>query len=109
MTVRAWGRAVLVVAPLLGAILPGRLAAMQDPVSPHGKLSNRVDCSACHTGSAWTPTRDPLDFDHDRQTGFALEGAHAEAECSTCHLSLRFDEPNGPRGSRIPYGLYPVS
>jgi len=78
-------------------VLPGTLAA-QDPLSPHGKLSNRVDCSACHTGDAWTPTRDPLDFDHDRQTGFALGGAHAEAECSTCHLSLRFDQPEGPGG-----------
>ena len=40
-----------------------------------------VDCSRCHSPEGWTP---PL-FEHDRDSRFALEGAHARAECGACH------------------------
>ncbi|MDX1395300.1 MAG: hypothetical protein R3195_12965 [Gemmatimonadota bacterium] len=85
--------ATLVLSALTGATRPSDLAGIQDPVSPHGALPERLDCLACHTGSAWTPARDELDFDHDRETAFELRWAHARASCGTCHLSLRFDEP----------------
>ncbi len=39
------------------------------------------DCGACHTSNAWSVAM----FDHDAQTRFALEGAHAEVPCSGCH------------------------
>ncbi len=61
--------------------------------SPHGTLSESIDCSACHTPTAWKPAKARLDFDHDRSTSFALLGRHAQASCSGCHLDLRFDKP----------------
>ena len=39
------------------------------------------DCAACHTTNGWKS----WDFDHARQTGFALSGAHAKAKCVDCH------------------------
>jgi hypothetical protein len=39
------------------------------------------DCGECHSPSGWVRN----DFDHARESGFALEGAHAEATCVTCH------------------------
>jgi len=95
MRSRAIFAGLLALAAAGTAAHPGRLAAVQDPVSPHGTLSARLDCSACHTGSAWVPARDPLEFDHDRETTFPLDGSHVEAGCASCHLSLRFDEPKG--------------
>ncbi|HYE97141.1 MAG TPA: hypothetical protein VD962_13115 [Rubricoccaceae bacterium] len=49
---------------------------------------------ACHTPNAWTPLREDLDFDHDRDTPFALTGRHEQANCRGCHLDLRFDQPD---------------
>lgn len=39
------------------------------------------DCSSCHTPNAWTLWR----FDHGRQTGFDLTGAHQGLACDGCH------------------------
>lgn len=39
------------------------------------------DCNACHTSNDWTGSI----FDHSAQTSFALDGAHANLECTTCH------------------------
>lgn len=41
-----------------------------------------LDCASCHRVSAWNDTT----FDHSRDAGFALEGAHARIACSDCHL-----------------------
>ncbi len=38
-------------------------------------------CTVCHTFENWEPTL----FDHN-ETGFKLEGAHANLECSQCHF-----------------------
>jgi len=40
------------------------------------------NCQVCHSPVAW----DQVTFDHDL-TAFPLEGAHAELECSSCHLN----------------------
>lgn len=45
-----------------------------------GRLGD--DCAACHTETRWTGAR----LDHAR-TGFALDGAHAQATCQRCHGS----------------------
>jgi len=87
-----------VAALALAGLLQPRPLIAQGTESPHGTLSTALDCSACHTGDAWVPARDPLGFDHDRQTSFPLTGTHGELACSDCHLSLRFDEPKGPGG-----------
>ncbi|MEZ5946915.1 MAG: hypothetical protein R3C04_08730 [Hyphomonas sp.] len=38
-------------------------------------------CADCHEESGWALVR----FDHDRDTGFALLGAHDSVECGGCH------------------------
>jgi hypothetical protein len=48
---------------------------------PHqGKLGE--DCAACHSSTTWTD----VTFDHG-QVGFKLTGAHADVECSACHVN----------------------
>jgi hypothetical protein len=44
-----------------------------------------TDCAACHSDSAWKPSR----FDHAR-TRFALTGKHVDAACKSCHIDERF-------------------
>jgi len=53
------------------------------PVVPHDSFPS--DCSLCHHGDGWTEIRADFEFDHERETGVALEGAHAEAQCLRCH------------------------
>ena len=50
-----------------------------------------LDCAMCHTPNGWEVWR----FDHDKQTDFALHGAHEGLECSACH-----DRP-APDGIRL--------
>ena len=40
-----------------------------------------ADCGYCHTPIDWLQWT----FDHDRLTGFALDGAHAGLDCHACH------------------------
>ncbi len=44
------------------------------------KGSLGVNCASCHSEQSWTVSQ----FDHV-QTGFRLVGAHAKADCQTCH------------------------
>jgi hypothetical protein len=63
-------------------------AAGQQPIrNPHGKLQE--ECAVCHSSEAWTPARVSAQFDHAKK-GFALAGAHAQAACRSCHVSLDF-------------------
>lgn len=46
------------------------------------------DCQTCHATATWdrlAATFDAERFDHEGQTGFALVGAHAGADCAACH------------------------
>ena len=61
-------------------------------ISPHG--AGITGCARCHTAAGWTHLRDPLQFDHAADAGFRLTGRHAEVVCRSCHLDLRFDEPD---------------
>ncbi len=48
------------------------------------------DCAACHNESDWTDAR----FDHEGETGFRLQGAHADLSCAACHLdAMSLAEP----------------
>jgi hypothetical protein len=52
------------------------------------------DCTKCHVehGIAGAELR-PIDtqkFDHAAETGFTLEGRHADAKCSACHQTRSF-------------------
>ncbi|MDH5759462.1 MAG: hypothetical protein OEZ65_07715 [Gemmatimonadota bacterium] len=84
---------VLLITVLL-LTLPGSHARGQErPLDVHGPLPESLDCGSCHTPRSWTHLRDPLDFRHDSDTEFPLEGAHRTLVCRGCHLDLRFDEP----------------
>lgn len=48
---------------------------------------NGSDCAQCHSTKDWKQT----DFDHDRDTPFALRGKHTELICTACHRSAEPD------------------
>lgn len=75
---------------VLACVLPGGSPgpvqawwAARGPVVPHDSFP--ADCSLCHEGEGWNTIRSDFDFDHGAQTGMALEGAHAAAQCLRCH------------------------
>lgn len=53
------------------------------PVLPHDEFPE--DCSLCHVGEDWHSVRDDFVFDHEAETGVALQGAHMSAKCLLCH------------------------
>ncbi len=53
------------------------------PVVPHDGFP--ADCTLCHAGDDWQTIREDFEFDHLAETGVALNGAHAVAECLRCH------------------------
>jgi len=52
-------------------------------VVPHSTFP--ADCSLCHVGSGWHRISESFTFDHGKETGTALRGAHQDAECLRCH------------------------
>ena len=42
-------------------------------------------CNGCHDSTKWKPSL----FDHDKQTDFALQGAHRNLRCDGCHKLTR--------------------
>jgi len=53
------------------------------PVIPHDSFPG--DCRLCHVGEKWHTLVEDFEFDHERETGVALVGAHEEARCLRCH------------------------
>lgn len=53
------------------------------PVLPHDTFPG--DCRLCHVGTGWNKLKDNFKFNHKVNTGFALEGAHKQAQCLLCH------------------------
>jgi hypothetical protein len=53
------------------------------PVLPHESFP--ADCKLCHVGEQWHELRADFAFDHARETGVPLDGAHARARCLRCH------------------------
>ncbi|MBI5364774.1 MAG: hypothetical protein HZA53_16480 [Planctomycetes bacterium] len=47
-------------------------------------VEGKQDCERCHDTQSFT--KPSSKFDHTRWTEFPLEGAHARAECATCHV-----------------------
>lgn len=54
-----------------------------------GRFGSR--CESCHETVKWTAIR----FDHDRDTKFALTGAHRETGCNACHLGNAYEKDAG--------------
>lgn len=46
-------------------------------------------CDVCHTATAWPE----VVFDHDRDTDYALNGAHESIACEDCHVEPIFEVP----------------
>ncbi|MEM7200613.1 MAG: hypothetical protein AAF628_10130 [Planctomycetota bacterium] len=51
------------------------------------QVEGATDCARCHGLASFRSL--PFGFDHTQWTGFALEGAHGELGCSSCHTPLR--------------------
>lgn len=62
-------------------------AGAQQPKNPHG--AGIGACSMCHSPKGWKPARISAAFHHAPQT-FPLQGAHANAPCTSCHHTLDF-------------------
>lgn len=76
----------------LPLIALGAYAAVRPRVdNPHGSF--KEECAMCHDAKGWSPARVTSRFDHSKY-GFKLEGAHAAAECMSCHRTLEFKQPN---------------
>lgn len=89
---QAWSLVVCIVLGILACAstqLEGRTVpaqkwnARRGPVVPHDTFPK--DCSLCHAGTRWKDIRSDFHFDHEKETGVALNGAHASAECLRCH------------------------
>lgn len=53
--------------------------------SPHGELHDTVaGCERCHDAKSWRPL-DPLNFDHNRDSRFPIDGRHVGVNCVSCH------------------------
>jgi len=65
----------------------GEARKPETPKNPHGAYVE--ECSLCHAAESWSPARISPQFNHAK-FGFALEGAHAQAACRTCHTTLDF-------------------
>lgn len=66
-----------------GDVAPQQWNETRGPVVPHDSFP--LDCSLCHEGENWQKIKKEFVFDHAKETGVALEGAHARAECLRCH------------------------
>lgn len=53
------------------------------PVLPHDTFP--ADCKLCHVGDGWSVLTEKFYFDHAKETGVPLRGAHADASCLRCH------------------------
>ncbi len=51
---------------------------------PHRAQFGKGECTTCHAADSSTFRIRP--FDHAKQAGYPLEGAHAEAACARCHV-----------------------
>lgn len=49
--------------------------------------SNGNECQRCHNETNWKKST----FDHNRDTHFALRGAHSSTACNACHREGKFD------------------
>lgn len=43
------------------------------------------DCGICHVPERWDVIKDDFAFDHGKETGYELIGAHSRAACLRCH------------------------
>ncbi len=56
-------------------------------------------CDACHTSASFAPAAASA-FDHARDAGFTLDGAHADLSCVDCHARLAAPDAMGRASAR---------
>ncbi len=61
------------------------VACHRDDDNHNGELGE--DCAQCHTQRDWKEAK----FDHS-ETGWPLEGKHADAECESCHVGGTYQD-----------------
>ena len=83
------GVALLVALPLVANHARSLAAVASSVDNPHGSF--KEECALCHDAKGWKPARISPKFDHSK-FGFPLTGAHAAAECRTCHETLEFKQ-----------------
>lgn len=57
------------------------------------------DCARCHDATTFAAAADA--FDHARWTGFAVDGAHAQAGCQACHAATESADASGRTFGRV--------
>ena len=65
------------------AVQQHRWWATLGPVLPHDTFP--ADCTLCHVGANWNELVADFTYDHKKETGVALDGAHQAAACLRCH------------------------
>lgn len=77
----------LALLPVIACVAPtgavGEWWSGQGPVIPHQSFPG--SCAICHTTESWQKLKPDFEFDHHLETGVALVGAHADAQCLRCH------------------------
>ena len=53
------------------------------PVVPHDTMP--ADCTLCHESGSWNKLKVNFSYDHEKETGIALRGAHNTTQCLLCH------------------------
>jgi hypothetical protein len=61
----------------------------------------RGACAVCHGTASWSGVAHER-FDHADWTGFAVDGAHGQIECTDCHAPTPAPDHFGRRFGRIP-------
>jgi len=64
------------------------------------RSDRRGTCAACHFTTLFSEIPPP-GFDHERWTGFAVLGAHAESACAACHAASPQPDDTGRRFGRV--------
>ena len=67
---------------------PTQCASCHAPDDVH-RGGRGSDCASCHVTAGWKTSK----FDHARETGFALGGAHARLDCKVCHTTPNMKDP----------------
>ncbi len=75
-------------------VFPTTSYAQIASMNPHGEIEIGISCNSCHKTDGWRPMRENPTFFHNMQTGFPLTGSHTVANCASCHIDLKFSEPN---------------
>jgi len=64
------------------------------------RTERRGTCAVCHGTTAFADLP-PSGFDHERWTGFAILGAHAEGECAACHAASPSPDDAGRKFGKV--------